>query len=130
MFSTTSLVPVVAVSAPPRGADDTSKFAHGIRTLADTLHASGAVVVDSHWNKAGDEPAVIIDIDHSAGETQAAFALAERISERLKACGMKPQHGGAWPRDTRVWKALVDACAGASRPLLHVSVPARTERRS
>jgi aromatic ring-opening dioxygenase catalytic subunit (LigB family) len=125
MFSTASLVPVVAVSAPPRGTDDISKFASGIRTLADTLNAAGVVVVEPHWNRAGDDPVIVIDVDHSTAEVQTAFVLAERISDRLIAAGMKPQHGGAWPRDTRVWKAIVDACGRASYPLLHVAVPAR-----
>jgi aromatic ring-opening dioxygenase catalytic subunit (LigB family) len=125
MRSQTSVVPVVALSAPPRGSDETSRFAGGLRTLADTLRASAVVVVESHWNRANDEPAIIIDVSHSSAEVQAAFVLAEQISEILKEAGMKPQHGGAWPRDTRVWKAISDASASAPRPILHVSVPAR-----
>jgi aromatic ring-opening dioxygenase catalytic subunit (LigB family) len=119
MNKTRNPIPAIVVSHPPAGTADTARFAHDVRTYAETMNAAGVVVVAPHFNRPGDPVTVKIEAARSA------VSLVSRIVHLLKSAGLMPDADSGWPREAPAWNAVATEFTDSGIPAIHVSVPSR-----
>jgi hypothetical protein len=118
-------IPVIVVSQPPLRSADAERFASGIRTYAETMDASGIIVVAPHLNRPGDPVTVMIEAAPSGAASNQSVNLVSRITGLLKSAGLMPAVDSRWLREATAWNAIAHAFSESGVPVVHVSVPSR-----